>query len=159
MKNKEDTFDDWYDSDGEIDPFNNRTDKEGPQLFNEDDDDGVGFVAERLIGDEEIDDTAVDDTTDVVVIPDHVPIDFDTMNKMNMVLLRVELKLRQQAVTGRKLELRDRSIKALDKMVPKYTEESLAKKKADAAEAKKKNQTEGLSSIFKNCFLERIKTK
>jgi hypothetical protein len=71
---------------------------------------------------------------------------------MNMVLLRVELKLRQQAVTGRKLELRDRLIKALDKKVPKYTEESLAKKKADAAEAKKKNQIEGLSSFSKTAF-------
>jgi hypothetical protein len=112
-----------------------------------------------VIGDEEIDDTAVDDTTDVVVIPDHVPIDLDTMNKMNMVLLRVELKPRQQAVTGRKLELRDRLIRALDKKVPKYTEESLAKKKADAAEAKKKESNRRIIFIFKNCFLERITTK
>jgi hypothetical protein len=47
MVNKEDAFNDGYDSDGELGPFNNRIDKEGQQLFNEDDDDGVGFVAER----------------------------------------------------------------------------------------------------------------
>jgi hypothetical protein len=48
MVNKEDAFDKGYDSDGKMGPFNNRTDREGQQLFNEDDDDdGVGFVAER----------------------------------------------------------------------------------------------------------------
>jgi hypothetical protein len=53
MKNKEDAFDDGYDSDGEMGPFNNRIDKEGQQLFNEDDDDdGVVYVAERAIEDE-----------------------------------------------------------------------------------------------------------
>ena len=46
MKNKEDGFDDGYDSDGEMGPFYSRTDREGPQLFNEDDDDDVGVVAE-----------------------------------------------------------------------------------------------------------------
>ena len=46
MKNKEDGFDDGYDSDGEMGPFYNRTDREGPQQFNEDDDDDVGVVAE-----------------------------------------------------------------------------------------------------------------
>ena len=46
MKNKEDGFDDGYDSDGEMGPFYNRSDREGPQLFNEDDDDDVGVVAE-----------------------------------------------------------------------------------------------------------------
>jgi hypothetical protein len=40
MVNKEDAFEKGYDSDGEL----------GQQLFNEDDDDGVGFVAERGIG-------------------------------------------------------------------------------------------------------------
>jgi hypothetical protein len=39
MKNKEDAFDDGYDSDGEMGPFYNRTDKEGPQLFNEEEED------------------------------------------------------------------------------------------------------------------------
>ena len=39
MKNKEDGFDDGYDSDGEMGPFYIRTNKEGPQLFNEEDDD------------------------------------------------------------------------------------------------------------------------
>jgi hypothetical protein len=52
MVNKEDAFNDGYDSNGELGPFYNRTDKEGQQLFNEDDDDGVGFVAERAINDE-----------------------------------------------------------------------------------------------------------
>jgi hypothetical protein len=51
MVNKEDAFEKGYDSDRELGPFNNRIDKEGQQLFNEDDDDGVGFVAERGIDD------------------------------------------------------------------------------------------------------------
>jgi hypothetical protein len=62
------------------------------------------------------------------------------------------LKLREQAVTGHKLELRDRLIKALDKKVPKYTEESLVKKKSAATEAKKKSTIDGLSSFSKMLF-------
>jgi hypothetical protein len=95
-KNKEDAFDEGYDSDGEMGPFYNRTDKEGPQLFNEDDDDGVGFVAERAIDDDErnVGVSADTDVADEV----HVPIDDDTINKMNMMELKNELKLRQQSV-------------------------------------------------------------
>jgi hypothetical protein len=37
-------------------------------------------------------------------------------------------------------------IKALEKKLPKYTEESLTKKKAAASEAKKKNPTQGFSN-------------
>jgi hypothetical protein len=86
----------------------------------------------------------------------HVPIDSDRLNKMNMVELRNELKLRQQAVTGRKLELRDRLIEALEKKLPKYTEESLAKKKDAATEAKKKNPIQGLSSFSKTAFWQEL---
>jgi hypothetical protein len=60
MKNKEEAFDEGYDSDGKMVPFNNRIDKEGQQLFNEDDDDDVGFVAERGIDDERDVDTDTD---------------------------------------------------------------------------------------------------
>jgi hypothetical protein len=141
MKNKEDAFDEGYDSDGKMGPFYNRTDKEGPQLFNEDDDDGVGFVAERAIGDDvveqsrSIDDTdAVDDEVHVQV---HVPIDLNTLNKMNLVQLRNELRLRQESSSSAKFKLKERLIEALDKKLPKYTAESLAKKKAAATEAKK----------------------
>jgi hypothetical protein len=74
-------------------------------------------------------------------------------------LLKNELKLRQQSVYGVKFKLKQRLIQALDKKVPKYTVKSLAKKKAAATEAKKKNPTQGLSSFSKNAFLERIKTK
>jgi hypothetical protein len=116
MKNKQDKFNDGYDSDGELGPLYNRTDKEGPQLFNEDDDDGVGFVAEiRAIDDERgvgADTDGADTDTDGADEV-HVPIDDDTINKMNMIELKNELKLRQQAVTGRKLELRDRLIKII----------------------------------------------
>lgn len=85
MKNKEDGFDDGDDSDGEMGPFYHRTDKEGPQLFNEEDDDDVGFVAGRLINDNnerEID--------TYVVIEDelqgvHVPIILDEINKTNLI--------------------------------------------------------------------------
>jgi hypothetical protein len=55
-----------YDSDGELGPFYNRTDKEGQQLFNEDDGDGVGFVAERSIDDEREVDTDTDAIDDEV---------------------------------------------------------------------------------------------
>jgi hypothetical protein len=65
IKNKEDAFDDGYDSDGERGPFYNKTDKEGPQLFNEEDDDDVGFVAERAI-DDNVAEQSIDDTTDDV---------------------------------------------------------------------------------------------
>jgi hypothetical protein len=84
MVNKEDAFEKGYDSDGELGPFNNRIDKEGQQLFNEDDDDGVGFVAERAIDDErgvgaagDMDDTEVGEEV-------HVPINLDTLNGMNL---------------------------------------------------------------------------
>jgi hypothetical protein len=87
MKNKEDALDKGYDSDGEMGPFYNRTDKEGQQLFNEDDDDGVGFVAERAIGVGA--DTETDGADEV-----HVPIHDDTLNKMSMIELKKnELKL------------------------------------------------------------------
>jgi hypothetical protein len=101
MVNKEDAFNDGYDSDGELGPFYNRTDKEGQQLFNEDDDDGVGFVAEKAIDDERDIDTDVGadtDSADDVLVPVHVPIDLDTLNKMNTTELKNELKLRQQSV-------------------------------------------------------------
>jgi hypothetical protein len=94
-----------YDIDGKMGPFCNRTDKEGKQIFNEDtDDDGVGFVAERLIdverhsgaGDMDV----ADDIDDEVHV--HVPIDSDTVNKMNFNQLKNELKLRQQLLSGAK---------------------------------------------------------
>jgi hypothetical protein len=137
MKNKEDVFDEGYESLGKMGPFNNRIDKEGKQLFNEDDDDGVGFVAESAIDDivaeQSIDDTdAVDDEVHVHV---HVPIDDDTINKMNMIGLKNELKLRQQSVYGVKFKLKDRLIKSLQKKLQKHTEESLAKKKTAGTEA------------------------
>jgi hypothetical protein len=85
--NKEDAFHDGYDSDGELGPFYNRTDKEGQQLFNEDDDDGVGFVAERAIDDETgvgADTDGSDTDTDVGEEEvTHVPFDLDTLNGMN----------------------------------------------------------------------------
>jgi hypothetical protein len=74
MVNKEDAFDEGYDSDGKMGPFYNRTDKERPQLFNENDDDGVGFVVERGIDDErDVDsDTGAGDMGVVVdIVPDH----------------------------------------------------------------------------------------
>jgi hypothetical protein len=146
MKNKEQVFDEGYDSDGQMGPFYNRTDKEGPQLYNEDDDDGVGFVAERRIDNERDVDTDVADDIDDEV---HVPILLDEINKMNMIELKNELKLRQQSLYGVKFKLKDRLIKALEKKVPKYTQGSLEKKKAAATEAKKKNTTQGLSSFSK----------
>jgi hypothetical protein len=153
MKNKEDGFDDGYDSDGEMGPFNNRTDKEGQQLFNEDDDDGVGFVDERLIDDERDGDMVVGDTdTDVAVQGVHVPIDCNTLNRMNVVELKIELKLREQPTSGAKFKLKERLVKALDKKLPKYTEESLAKKKEAATQAKKRNPIQGLSSFSKTAF-------
>jgi hypothetical protein len=158
MKNKENAFDNGYDSDGEMGPFNNRTDKEGQQLFNEDDDDGVGFVAERLIGDtvdDAIEDTdTIEDDTDTAV---HIPIDSDTLNKLTLVQLRLELKLRQQPTSGVKFKLKDRLIKALDKKLPKYTEDYLVKKKAADTEAKKKNSIGGLSSFSKTAFWKELK--
>jgi hypothetical protein len=94
MKNTEDAFEEGYGSDGEMGPFYNRTDKEGQQIFNEDDDDGVGFVAERAIDDERVIADVVADVGEEVY---HVPIDSDTLNKMNLVQLKNELKLHQQS--------------------------------------------------------------
>jgi hypothetical protein len=76
---------------------------------------------------------------------------------MNLAQLKNELKLRQQSLSGAKFKLKQRLIKALDKKVPEYTEESLAKKKAAAAEAKKKNPTQGLSSFSKTAFWKVLK--
>jgi hypothetical protein len=76
---------------------------------------------------------------------------------MNTTELKNELKLRQQSVYGVKFKLKERLIEALDKKVPKYTEELLAKKKAAASEAKKKNTTQGLSSISKTAFWKELK--
>jgi hypothetical protein len=154
MVNKEDAFNDGYDSDGELGPFYSRTDKEGQQLFNEDDDDGVGFVgfvAERAIDDEKDVDTDVGPDTDGADEV-HVPIGLDTLNKMNTTELKNELKLRQQSVYGVKFKLKERLIQALDKKLPKHTGESFAKKKAAATEAKKKNTTQGLSPFSKKAF-------
>ena len=67
------------------------------------------------------------------------------------------MNLRQQPLSGPKFKLKDRLIKALDKKVPKYTEASLRKKKATAAEAKKKNTTQGLSSFSKTAFWQELK--
>jgi hypothetical protein len=99
MVNKEDAFNDGYDSDGELGPFNSRIDKERQQLFNEDDDDGVGFEAERAIDDE----IGVDTDADTEVGEEevtHVPIDINTLNGMNLNQFKNELKLRQQFVDG-----------------------------------------------------------
>jgi hypothetical protein len=158
MVNKEDAFEKGYDSDGELVQFNNRIDKEEQQLFNEDDDDGVGFVAERAIDDERGVDTDAGDTDDTDIADEiHVPIDSDTLNRMNLNQLKNELKLRQQSVSGPRLILKKRLIEALDRKVPKYTVESLAKKKAAATEAKKKNTTQGLSSFSKNASWKELK--
>jgi hypothetical protein len=54
--------------------------------------------------------------------------------------------------------LKERLIKALDRKVLEYTEESLGKKKAAAAEAKEKNPTQGLSSFPKTTFWQELKT-
>jgi hypothetical protein len=130
-------------------------DEEGQQLFNEDDDDGVGFVAERTIDDERYVGTDTYVADDEVHV--HVPIHDDTINKMSMIELKNELKLRQQSVYGAKFQLKKRLIEALDKKLPKYTAESLAKKKATATEAKKKNTTQGLSSSSRNAFWKELK--
>jgi hypothetical protein len=66
-------------------PVNNRIDKEGQQLFNVDDDDGVGFVAERGIDDER--DVGTD--TDVADDEVHVPILLDEINRMNLNQLKM----------------------------------------------------------------------
>jgi hypothetical protein len=89
MVNKEDAFDEGYDSDGEMGPFNNKIDKEGQQLFNEDDDDdnGVGFVAERAIDDERgvgVGATGDIDDTDVGEEEVHVPIDLNTLTAFKL---------------------------------------------------------------------------
>jgi hypothetical protein len=76
---------------------------------------------------------------------------------MNLVQLKNELKLWQQSVSGAKFKLKEQLIKALDKKLPKHTEESLAKKKAASSEAKKKNPTQGLSSFSKNAFWKALK--
>jgi hypothetical protein len=97
-------------------PFYSRTDKEGQQLFNEDDDDGVGFVAERAIDDERVvgaDMKIADDIEDELYHHVHVPIFLDEINKMNMVQLKNILKSRQQSLSGAKLKLKERLIKAL----------------------------------------------
>jgi hypothetical protein len=73
-----------------------------------------------------------------------------------MVQLRIELKLRQQSLSGVKFKLKDRLIKAFDKKVPKYTEKALAKKKLDDIEAKTKNTTQGLSSFSKTAFWKEL---
>jgi hypothetical protein len=146
-----------YDSDGELGPFYNRTDKEGPQLFNEDDDNGVGFVAERAIDDERGVGADMDGTDTDGADEAHVPILLDEIDKMNMIELKNELKLQQQSLYGVKFKLKDQLIEALEKKVPKYTEESLAKKKAAASEAKKKNPTQGLSSFSKTAFWKELK--
>jgi hypothetical protein len=53
------------------------------------------------------------------------PIDSDTINRMNMMELKNELKLRQLSIYGAKYKLKERLMKALDKKLPKYTDESL----------------------------------
>jgi hypothetical protein len=70
----------------------------------------------------------------------HVPIDSDTLDRMNLVQLKNELRLRQESSSGAKFKLKERLIQALDKKLPKHTEESLTKKKAAASEAKKRIQ-------------------
>jgi hypothetical protein len=97
------------------------------------------------------------DAGDMDIVPDHVPIDSDTLNKMNLVQLRNELRLRQESSSGDKFQLKKRLKEALDKKLPKYTAESLAKKKAAATEAKKKNTAQGLSSFSKNAFWKGLK--
>jgi hypothetical protein len=74
-------------------------------------------------------------------------------------LLKNELKLQQQSVYGAKFQLKKRLIEALDKKLPKYTAESLAKKKAAATEAKEKKTTQGLSSISKTTFWKELKPR
>jgi hypothetical protein len=71
--------------------------------------------------------------------------------------LKNELKLRQQSIYGVKFKLKERLIQALEKKLPKHTDESLTKKKAAATEAKKKNTTQGLSSFSKNAFWKKLK--
>jgi hypothetical protein len=53
--------------------------------------------------------------------------------------------------------LKERLRQALDKKLPKHTDESLAKKKAAATEAKKKNTTQGLSSFSEKAFWKELK--
>ena len=63
---------------------------------------------------------------------------------MNLIQLKNELKLREQLISGTKFRLKDGLLKALEKKLPNYTVESLAKKKASAAEAKKKDPIDEL---------------
>jgi hypothetical protein len=70
------------------------------------------------------------------------------------------LRLRQESSSGAKFQLKKRSVEALDRKLPKYTAESLAKKKAATTEAKKKNTTQGLCLLFqKMLFGKNYKTK
>ena len=74
-----------------------------------------------------------------------------------MIQLKNELKLREQLISGTKFKLKDRLLKALEKKLPNYTVESLAKKKASAAEAKKKDPIDELSSFSKTAFWKELK--
>jgi hypothetical protein len=77
--------------------------KIGTGIHSERADDGVGFVAERAIDDERgIGATSDTNDTDVgeEVHHVHVPIDNNTLNKMNLVQLKNELKLRQQSLSA-----------------------------------------------------------
>ena len=67
------------------------------------------------------------------------------------------MKLREQPISGTKFKLKDWLLKALEKKLPNYTVESLAKKKYSAAEARKNNPVDGLSSFSKTALWKELK--
>jgi hypothetical protein len=110
MKRNRDRFDEGYDSDGEIGPFSNVLQDEGPQIFDED------ALPNNQPKPPEAANTGDTNENESCVVG-HVPIDLRTMDAMGKKELTVELKKRGQAINGKKGDLYNRLQKALDAKV------------------------------------------
>ena len=132
FRKNESKFEDGYDSDGAAGPFFDCLEEEGDQIFDEEDLDLVDAMAAIIMEDDK---EKEGDVIDVVEeVPKHVPIAENILVKLKVAELRLELKMRNCPVSGKKPELVCRLREALAKEIPVSV--SLQNKRTDTGKEK-----------------------
>jgi len=149
LREREQYFEEGYDSDGERGPFCDVHRLEGEQMFDEE----VPMLPSEDNNEEDEEDIHEVNIDEALYrteldTPIHIDIDDEVLKKMTKPLLKIELKMRKKAVGGNKKELLDRLQLALKEKAVAYTEEMWKWKKLhDTEDEKKEKKQPGMSAF------------
>ena len=118
FRNNESKFEDGYDSDGAAGPFFDCLEEEGDQIYEEEDLDLLDAMNAMIMEDDKEKEGDVVDVEEEEEVPKHVPIADNILVKLKVAELRLELRMRNCPVSGKKPELVCRLREALAKEIP-----------------------------------------